>query len=62
MVPLVAAKLAEIIQLLGYLRDSFDRLRADAYPNRAERLRLRLEQLDAVGRDAVALEAAFNSW
>ncbi len=60
--PLVAAKLAEVGQLLGYLRDSFERLRADAYPNLAERLRLRLEQLDAVGRDAVALEAAFDGY
>lgn len=59
---LFAAKLAEIGQHLDYLRDTYAWLRADAYPNLAERLRLRLDQLDAIAREVADLEAAFGSY
>lgn len=59
---LFAAKLAEIGQHLDYLRDTFTWLRAEAYPNLAERLRLRGKRLDAVAREVADLEVAFNSY
>ncbi len=59
---LFAAKLAEIGRHLDYLRAAYTGLRAATYPSLAERLRLRLEQLDAVGRELADLEAAFAGY
>jgi len=59
---LFAAKLAEIGQHLDYLRVTYARLRVGAYPNLAERLRLRLEQLAAIDRELAELEAAFAGY
>lgn len=62
MAVLFAAKLAEIGQHVDYLRVTYARLRAGAYPNLAERLRLRLEQLAAIDRELADLDAAFAGY
>lgn len=59
---LFAAKLAEIGQHLDYLRATYSWLRADAYPNLAERLRLRLDYLDAIAQEIADLRAAFGRY
>ena len=59
---LFAAKIAEIDQHLEYLRATYSWLRAEAYPNLDARLRLRLDGIEEIAREAADVATDFSGY